>query len=288
MIKDNLELLGYACDIAANMAGSAKGPAILQSSEYLKPLGLKWAKTLETKSKKHQLDALDDIHTLCKKLALQTMHKAREQHPFLTIGGDHSAAIGTWNGAAAGLKDPLGLIWIDAHMDSHTPKTSVSKNIHGMPLAALLGYGDEKLTHIGNEEPAIQPDNLALIGIRSFEDSEANLLKMLKVKVYYMEEIQKRGLHQVMQEAIAHVTHHAKHFGVSIDVDAINPEEAPAVSTPEKNGLIAADLIESLSLVAKNSHFIGAEIAEFNPEHDQQQKTEKLIKQLIETLFYHS
>lgn len=279
------QVIGYACDLAANDIGAAEGPFVLQKSEYLKPLALEWTKILETTAKERQLEAMDVVHDLCKKLALQTMHRAREAQTFLTLGGDHSCAIGTWGGAAAGLKDPVGLIWVDAHMDSNTPKTSSSKNIHGMPLAALLGYGDENLTNIGSEKPAMLPDNVVLIGIRSFEEAESNLLKMLKVKIYFMDEIEKRGIHQVMQEAIAHVTKSTCGFGISIDVDAIDPEEAPGVNTPEKNGLIAKNFLESLSLIADNLHFMGAEIAEFNPKNDQNHKTEKLIAKIIEGLF---
>jgi len=279
------EVIGYACDLAANEAGAANGPLVLQKSEYLKPLGLEWTKILETTAKGRQLDALDPVHELCKKLALQTMHRAREGHPFLTLGGDHSSAIGTWSGAADGLKVPLGLIWVDAHPDAHTPKTSTSKNIHGMPLAALLGYGDPKFPHIKSEHSSLLPDNLVLIGIRNIEEPEANLLKMLKVRIYFMDEIEKRGLHQVMQEAIAHVTEKTKGFGVSIDMDALDPEEVPGVSTPEKDGLHVEEFLESLALIANNPHFIGAEIAEFNPENDRNHKSEKVIAKIIQTLF---
>lgn len=279
------KIFGYACDLGANQAGSAEGPLVLQKSEYLKALGLEWEKTFETKNKKHQLDALTTIQELCKKLAIQIMHRTREQQSFLTIGGDHSSAIGTWSGAAEGLKENLGLIWVDAHMDAHTTQTSRTQNIHGMPLAALLGYGDPQLTHIKSERFSLLPDNLVLIGIRSFEESEANLLKMLKVRIYFMEEVEKRGIHSVMQEAIQHVSEKTKGFGISIDIDAIDPEDAPGISTPEENGIKANDFLESLSLIAKNPHFIGAEIAEFNPKNDRDQKTEKLIAKMIQQLF---
>lgn len=280
------EVIGYACDLAANEIGAANGPFVLQKSEYLKPLDLKWIKILETKAKGRQLEAIDAIQAICKKLALQTMHRAREAHPFLILGGDHSSAIGTWSGAANGLKDPLGLIWVDAHMDAHTPKSSLSHNIHGMPLAALLGYGDPKLTQIETEHFALLPDNLVLIGVRSYEEQEAKLLDMLKIRIYFKEEVEKRGLHQVMQEAIKHVTEKTNRFGISIDLDALDPIEVPGVSVLEENGLHVEELLESLRLVSYNPHFIGAEIAEFNPKNDRNHKTEKVIGEIIEALFF--
>ena len=279
------EVTGYACDLGANQIGTANGPFVLEKSKYLKPLKLEWKKILETKATSQQIEALESIEVLCKKLALQTMHRTREGHRFLTLGGDHSCAMGTWSGASEGLTGPLGLIWVDAHMDAHTPQSSHTKNIHGMPLATLLGYGDKKLTNVASEHSALMPDNLVLIGIRSFEEEEAKLLDRLKVRVYFIEEIEKRGLHQVMQDAIKQVTERTTGFGISIDIDALDPEEVPGVSTPEKNGLQVDSFLEALHLVADNPHFIGAEIAEFNPKKDIDHRSEKVIAQLIQTLF---
>jgi arginase len=200
------------------------------------------------------------------------------------LGGDHSCAIGTWSGAASALQGPLGLIWVDAHLDSHTPESSPSKNIHGMPLATLLGYGDPTLTGIQNAKPKILPENVVLIGIRHYEPAEHELLSTLGVKIFYMEDITEMGLDAVMTSALAIITEKTEAFGISVDVDGIDPLDAPGVGYREPNGIPAFDLLKSLKLLIQNKAFIGAEIAEFNPERDIEHKTEKLIIDLISLL----
>lgn len=279
------KVIGYALDLAANKAGAAQGPLVLKESNYIKPLDLEWINILETSATGRQLAALEPVESLCQQLAKETQQLTQQQQHFLAIGGDHSMAMGTWNGAAAGLKDPIGLIWVDAHMDAHTMEDSESKNIHGMPVATLLGHGEKRLVEIGSKQPAIQPENLALVGIRSFETGEAKLLKELNVKIYFIEEVLERGIENVMEEAINHVLKHAKHLGISIDIDGLDPEDAPAVSTPEKGGIRADEFIQALSLVGNNPNFIGAGIAEFNPTNDQNHKTEKVMAEIIKILF---
>ena len=281
----NVQVVGYALDTAANQAGAAEGPHVLQQSSDFQQLPITWVEILDEPKRQRGLAAIPDIKSVCEKLADHIAKLTQKKKPFLTIGGDHSSAIGTWSGAANALDGPLGLLWIDAHMDAHTPETSISKNIHGMSVATLLGHGDVSLTQILSNKPKINPENIALIGIRSFEKGETELLKKLNVKIYFMETVKQQGLQKVMESAIKHVTKNTTGFGISIDLDAIDPQDAPAVSTPAKGGLRADDFLTSLSLIAKHPHFIGAEIAEFNPRHDQDKKTEKLIQRIIRKLF---
>lgn len=280
-----LHLIGYASDIAANCRGAARGPIVLKNSEFLKTLPIKWETILEITDTQTDLSATSNVKALCEKLAKQTTKLTKQGKIFLTVGGDHSSAIGTWSGAENALDGDLGLIWIDAHMDAHTPITSKTKNIHGMPLATLLGYGDSGLTKIISENAKLKPENLVLIGIRSFEKEEAELLKKLGVKIYYMKDINEFGLLHILQEALEIVTQHTAGFGVSIDLDAIDPNDAPGVSIDAPNGIHAQDLLDNLSLIGSHPHFIGAEIAEFSPDKDIDQKTEKLIAELIKILF---
>lgn len=278
-------VIGYASDIAANKKGAAQGPAVLKNSKVLRALSLEWEAILETSSQKRGLVATAATQTLCKKLASYIKQFIANKTPFLTIGGDHSSAIGTWSGAASGLNGPLGLIWIDAHMDAHTPDTSTTKNIHGMPVAVLLGHGDPALTQISSTQAKCQPENMVLIGVRSCEIEEAELLAQLNVRVYFMEEINERGLAVVLKEALKIVTTNTAGFGVSIDLDGIDPKDAPDVTIRVEDGIRAQDLLENLSPIAKHPDFIGAEIAEFFPGNDKNQKTEKLIAGLIQKLF---
>jgi arginase len=188
----------------------------------------------------------------------------------VVIGGDHSIAIGTWSGIAVGhnLCEDLGLIWIDAHLDAHSPQTSISQAIHGMPIAVLLGRGYEELTSIGGPQAKISAKNLVLIGARSFEKEEAQFLKGLGVRVVTMEEVKKRGFESVFDEAIEVASENAKGIGISIDLDAFNPEHFPDVSTPVPGGLCPYEAFPVLKKIARHPKLLGIEIAEYSPREN--------------------
>ena len=280
-----IHILGYASDIAANRRGAADGPVVMKASEPFNQLPIQWDAILTTDANESGLAAMSVVKTISEKLASHTESLSEQQKPFLTIGGDHSCAIGTWSGASNAFNNQLGLIWIDAHMDAHTPESSHTKNIHGMPIATLLGHGMDALTQIGSDAKKLAPENLVLIGIRSFDTPEAELLKQLNVRVYTMDEIKERGLTIILEEATAIVSKNTRGFGVSIDLDGIDPKDAPGVSLQAIDGIRAADLLDDLSPIAKNPNFIGAEIAEFCPRKDVDQKTEILIAELTKALF---
>ncbi len=274
-----LHLLGYASGVAAALDSCADGPKTLQQSPYLADLanhGIEthWELMLEPKE---GLAKKEQVQYLCKELAQRVDQLVKAKKFFAVIGGDHSSAIGTWSGASHACKEqgPLGLIWIDAHMDSNTPETSPTGNIHGMPLACLLGQGDIKLA------PPLNPNHVCLIGVRDYGAGEAELLKRLKVRVFYMDEVKERGLKVVMQEALRIVAHDTAHFGISIDIDGLDPEDAPGTGIRLPGGIFAKELFEVLKPLAKNPKLIGIEIAEFNPHQDIEKKTEKLIPELI-------
>lgn len=220
---------------------------------------------------------------ICKQLARQVHHIVSQDERFIIVGGDHSCAIGTWSGAYCGLgeQNDFGLIWIDAHMDSHTSQTSPSGAIHGMPLAALMGHGDAEFCNIEIEGQKLKPQNLCLVGIRSYEEGEAKLLNKLGVKIYYMEDVQKLGLEKVLTLAKEHVCKHSRAYGISIDLDAIDPIQAPGVGSPEQNGLNGQELTNCLANLNLSKDFLGIEIAELNSDKDYDDKTAKLAINLI-------
>lgn len=278
-------LLGYAYGDAAGDSGCQAGPLAFKQSTYWQTLQenhthIRWDDVFYPliKSNKYETTA-----AICQQLAIKIQTLIQKGHRVITLGGDHSSAIGTWHGVkqAVAAQGNIGLIWVDAHMDSHTPQTSVSGNIHGMPLAVLLGYGDERLTQLAHLGPTLLPQNVCLIGIRSFESGEAQLLNRLGVRVFYRDEIKQRGLTAVFQEALSIVNRNTVGFGVSVDLDAIDPNEAPGVGSPTPDGLRAEALCQALRIIAMQPRFLAAEIAEFNPHHDQQQKTANVIYQLI-------
>jgi arginase len=284
-----ISVSSYQSGIAANNSGCADGPKAIQDYLTKHPIHTEfnWQPPTTPSQQLSGKAALDEVTSLCQQVAEQTKAAIGNQQPFLTLGGDHSVAAGTWSGAAAALRQQgdIGLIWIDAHMDSHTFETTPSDNIHGMPLAALLGHGAKELLELGDDQPKLKPGNVVLLGIRSFEHGEAELLKKLDVKVFFMDEIEERGFTAVMQDAIRRVSMTTAGFGVSIDLDGIDPEDAPGVGCPEPGGIHANDLIAGCKLIAKDPKFIGADIVEYNPHEDKQQKTLDVTIELIKSLF---
>jgi arginase len=279
-------MIGAAVGSGGPDSRAAEGPDVLQQSAFLKQaiekgLLLKWVTTLRELSSSNKLDILCPLF---EQLAQKIKSCVEEKKYFCVIGGDHSAAIGTWSGASVGLGKPLGLIWIDAHKDAHTFETSPSNNVHGMPVAALLGHGNPRLTQLLTQHPKILPENICLIGARSYEFGEHELLERLKVKIYYMDEIQKRGLTAIIKEARDHVAQNTVGYGITCDLDAIDPIDIPGVSTPEPGGLDAQELLQALAQLKSDDKQIGFEIMEFNPSQDKNKKTEQFIVELLGTL----
>jgi arginase len=206
----------------------------------------------------------------------------------LVLGGDHSIAVGTVSGIAAFArreKRGVGMLWIDAHGDINTPETSPSGNIHGMPLAALLGYGASELTEIGGWTPKVDAANVALVGIRSLDSGEKKRLKETGVQVHTMSEIDRHGVHQVMKKAIARVTDGTDFVHVSFDLDAIDPAVAPGVGTPVKGGLDYREAHLIMEVIADSGIMTSMEIVEANPILDQHNASAEFAVELIQSAF---
>ncbi len=280
MTQNNLYLLGYASGIAGAAPDVGRGPENINNvvfDEIFFP---------QPETTNQRVDQI--INHLDTQLAKKTAELTQQSQRFVVVGGDHTSAIGTWSGVQQALhqQGDIGLIWVDAHMDSHTPETTESGRIHGMPLAALMGYGYPTLIAILNDMPKLKPENICLIGVRSYESGEAALLKRLNVRVYFIEEVKQRGLKIIFDEAIKQVTKNTIGFGVSLDLDAIDPKEAPGVGVPTPDGLRAADVLMGMKVAAQQPTFMGAEIVEFDPSKDKEKMTEKLIVKLIGLLEY--
>jgi len=229
---------------------------------------------------------LHAVAALGERLAHEVAAVLQAGHFPLVVGGDHSCAIGTWSGVHRALADrgPIGLIWVDAHMDSHTFSTTPSGQIHGMPLAALLGHGEVAFTAIDGPEAKLRPEHVCLIGVRSFEAGEAALLQQLGVRVFDMKEIRRRGLAAVFDEALAIVRQGTAGFGVSVDLDALDPEEEPGVGTPVPGGLRRAELAAALSQLRGDPAFVAMEIVEYNPRRDRGHATADAAGALVDAI----
>ncbi|MBI3441543.1 MAG: arginase [Proteobacteria bacterium] len=225
------------------------------------------------------------------RLANHVKRAIENQHIPVVIGGDHSSAIGTWAGAVSALnaQQNLGLIWLDAHLDAHTNETAHQGKWggwwHGQPVSALLGYGLPELQNVGGSAPKISPQHMSIIGVHSFEQGEEEFIKRHNIRVYYLDEVEKRGFKAVYEEALQRATSGTKGFGVTIDLDCFDPQEAPGVGAAENKGLRAAEVLPIIQSVARHPSFKALEIAEFNPHKDENGKTRALLEKIIENVF---
>jgi arginase len=206
----------------------------------------------------------------------------------LVLGGDHSIAVGTVSGIAAHAQrqdQRVGLLWIDAHGDINTPETSPSGNIHGMPLAVLLGYGAAELTGVAGPGPKVDPANVALVGIRSLDPGEKKRLKETGVQVHTMSDIDRYGVHRVMQKALARVTDGTDYVHVSFDLDAVDPTVAPGVGTPVKGGLDYREAHLIMEVIADAGVMTSLELVEVNPILDQGNASAIFAVELVQSAF---
>lgn len=225
---------------------------------------------------------LSPISELCRNLSAITEGILDRGHIPLIIGGDHSVAIGSISGILRYFHKQdaeVGLIWVDAHADVNTPATSPSGNIHGMPLATLLGRGHDILTAISTKK--LRPENTALIGIRNIDDEEKRILRETGIKYYSMRDIDEKGMFTVMREAIAFASNGTSGIHVSFDIDGIDPRYAPGVSTPVSGGLTLREAHLCLEMLSETQKLVSLEFVEINPITDVGAQTAHVTVDLI-------
>ncbi len=198
----------------------------------------------------------------------------------LVLGGDHSIALGTITGAARVHRD-IGVIWIDAHGDFNTNETTPSGNIHGMVLSALVGLGHQHLTNIGGWSPKIKKQNIAIVGARALDSGEQELLREHHIHVFTMSDIDQRGMSEIMQEAVTIAGQARDGIHLSLDMDSLDPREAPGVGTPVRGGLTYREAHLSMELIAKSGLLISMDAVEVNPVLDRENATASLALELI-------
>ena len=281
IIYFDMKAIGVASDMAARDKGAALG---VWNIFYNQDIKLDWQNIFFAKSNKAQLKILPELLKLNRNVAIAAKKLIEQNDKGLFFSGDHSGAVGIWSGVAeAKQKDgDIGLIWIDAHLDSHTTESSHSKNIHGMPAAFLLGQGNCEMSKILSDLPKIKPQNICFVGIRSYQKEEQDLLNKLGCKIFYIEDVQKNGIANILTQAHKIVTQNTIGFGISIDIDAFDPSIAPGTGYIENGGLIFdQDFSDILKQITNNNKFLGAEISEYLPANDKNDKTINLIKSII-------
>jgi arginase len=232
---------------------------------------------------------LKQIAETCTRTA-ETVCKALEDgRTPLVLGGDHSIAVGSVSGVAEFYRhqnQKIGVIWIDAHSDINTPDTSPSGNVHGMPLAALLGLGPEELTGIYGFSPKIAPENTVIVGVRDIDPAErANIRRAGVGEVYTMRDIDERGMRAVMEEALRAAGRGTAGYHISLDMDWIDPEDAPGVGTPVRGGATYREAHLAMEIIADHGRMVSFEMVEVNPVIDEHNRTADLAVELACSAF---
>jgi arginase len=295
----NVHLIGVPMDLGAGRRGVDMGPSAIRIAginEQLRDLGHKVVDEgdLDIKNVEElrvgdvKARYLKEIARALKLLSTKT-EKIMEQRAFpLILGGDHSIAIGTISGIAAFARrkrKKLGILWVDAHGDLNTPATSPSGNIHGMPLASLLGVGPRELTAIAGSFAKVDPANIALVGIRSLDEGEKKLIAQKGINVFTMTDVDRQGIHRVMKRALARVTRGTDLLHVSFDLDAVDPTVASGVGTPVKGGLDYREAHLIMELLAESRAMTSLEVVEVNPILDTKNASAEFAVELVTSAF---
>jgi arginase len=227
---------------------------------------------------------LPEIAAASEELAVMVEAALGEGAMPVILGGDHSIAIGSVAGVASFRRkrnERIGIIWLDAHADTNTPDTTPSGNIHGMPLAVLLGYGAKELTHVAAFAPKVLPQNTAIIGARSVDPGERELLKNLNIRVFTMTEVDERGMARVIEEAVEIASRNTAGIHVTMDMDFIDPFYAPGVGTPERGGATYRESHFAMEKIADSGRVLSVELTEVNPLYDTANQTALLGVEMI-------
>jgi arginase len=294
-------MIGVPLDFGASRRGVEMGPAALriaQMAESLRALGHTVTDAGDVPVPQRATVPPDVagggflplITKVCEALADETADTIAKGEVPLVLGGDHSLVAGSLAGAAryfATKNEPVGCIYLDTHGDLNTPATSETGNVHGMPLAHLLGYGDERLRSIAGRTPALSVGHLALVGIRDLERGERDAIKRWGITCFTMMDVDELGLREVMRRAIAVATSGTDRLWVSCDMDWVDPSYAPGVGTPVRGGATYREAQLAMEMVANSGKLVGLDIVETNPVLDERNRTAELAVQLAMSAFGH-
>lgn len=297
-----IRMIGVPLDFGASRRGVEMGPAALRIAEIAEHLcavghtvtdvgdiAVPERATIPSAIAGHAF--LPIITQVCRQLADETADALAQGETPLVLGGDHSLVAGSFAGAArhfAQSGEHVGCIYLDTHGDLHTPETSLTGNVHGMPLAHLLGHGDPDFRSIaGIEGPALQPKYLALVGIRDLDPPERKAIRDWGIHCFTMRDIDELGLKEVMTRAIELATSHSKRLWVSCDLDWVDPKDAPGVGTPVRGGATFREAHLAMEMVADTGMLVGLDLVETNPILDERNRTAELAVQLAKSAFGH-
>ncbi len=290
----SVRLIGVPLDLGASRRGVDMGPSALRIANLtsaLERLGCKvhdmgnlpvpQRESVRLPGGETELEA---ITTVCRELAARTAEVIRNGEFPVVIGGDHSLSAGSVAGAATAMAERgkrLGVIWLDAHGDINTPDSSLSGNVHGMPVAHLLGLGDPAMASISAPAPALHAEDIVYVGLRDVDLAEREQIRQLGIRAYTMRDVDERGLTTILHEAIAHAGKHTGGLYLSCDADWIDPSEAPGVGTPVPGGATYREAHLAMELLADTGLLVGMDLVEINPVLDRANRTAELAVELI-------
>jgi arginase len=296
-LSGTVQLIGVPMDLGASRRGVDMGPSAMRLSS-LTPLLQRLGLTVTDAGNvpvpdRTELDGtlaarLDAIRIVCANLAERTADAVRLGMRPIVLGGDHSLAAGSVAGTATALAERgerVGLIWLDAHADINTPETSLTGNIHGMPVAHLLGHGDARLARLASIFPAVLPGQLVYVGLRDVDDAEKATISERGLRAFTMRDIDERGLRSVMEEAVDIATRGTGGVHVSCDADWIDPGEAPGVGTPVRGGATLREAHLAMEIIHDAGAMVAMDLVEINPILDRQNHTAELAAELIASAF---
>jgi arginase len=227
---------------------------------------------------------LPEIAASCNRLAEAVGQALSRGRLPLALGGDHSVAIGTTSGVSAHFRahnQKVGIIWLDAHADMNTPESSPSGNIHGMPLACIVGLGPRELTHLSGFAPIVDPRHAVIVGLRDVDQMEKPHVRDSGVRAFTMRDIDERGLRAVMEEAIRLASDGTAGFHLSLDMDFVDPQDAPGVGTPVRGGATYREAHLAMEMIGDSGGMVSMEVVEVNPVIDEVNRTADLAVELV-------
>src|SRR3954451_6593999 len=227
---------------------------------------------------------LPQIAATCQRLALLVAETLSGGGVPVVLGGDHSVAVGTVSGVSHFFHEreqSVGLIWLDAHADMNTPESSPSGNVHGMPLACIVGHGPAELTNLFGYKPKIAPKNVVIIGLRDVDQTEKSNVMEYGVHAFTMREIDERGMRSVMDEAIRLASNGTEGFHLSLDMDFVDPKDAPGVGTPVRGGVTYREAHLAMEMIGDSRRMVSMEVVEVNPVIDEVNRTADLAVELV-------
>lgn len=288
----DIDLIGVQIDLGASMKGVAMGPLAIRYAGVKESL-VKMGYTVndrgdiippgEGKTKSNMI-SYEQVNITNAKLYRAVSQSLEDGHFPLVLGGDHSIAAGSVSAVSKHYEDrgEIGVIWVDAHGDFNDEKSTISGNMHGMPFSAICGWGPDSMVDFGEKPHFVKPSKCVQVSGHDFDEAEAKRMKEAGVNVFTINDIDKRGMSEVMKDAIKTASDGTVGIHLSFDMDAITPEYAPGTGTPVANGITAREAFLAVEMLAQSGKLVSMDMVEVNPILDERNKTGILASELIQ------